>query len=92
MGLCLFVGVIFGQERPQLKTATFSERSESFLGSRYEWIESAFEFDQDLYLNEPFVCVNAEAPRPELDCIPCDWSYPGVLLSFLPFLFPFFFF
>ena len=76
---------------PQLVNGSYAERTDSFLGSKYEWVESSFEFDKDLFLNEPFVCVNAEQSCPELECVPCDWSTPGVCFSFF-FFFLFFFF
>ena len=100
VALVVIGGVLLGVcgDRPQLVRATYGERSDQFLGSKYEYIQSAFEFDQDLYLNEPYLCINSENSCPPLDCTPCDWSKPNVCVffffsfSFFPFPFSFFLF
>ena len=72
--------------RPQFVRGNYTEHHRFFLGSEYEYLQTELEFDQPLYLNEPFLCAAAELSCPPLDCIPCDWSDPKVII-FLSFIF-----
>ena len=74
---CVCDVVLCNEEgRPKLVKGTLSEGRKNFLGGEYEWIQSAFEFDQPLYLNEPIICADLEQSCPPLDCVPCDWTTP----------------
>jgi hypothetical protein len=62
--------------RPKLVKGEYDVRDEVLISSKYEFLQTSLEFDQELFMNEPFICAGGERTCPPLDCIPCDWSLP----------------
>ena len=91
--LLLCVAGVIGQddrgERPKLVANRVIPLSATVASESYEYLLTTLEFDQDVYINEPFLCPGQESDCTPADCVPCDWSGEAVcLFSFL--LFPFY--
>ena len=92
-GLILVLLVVLsstnGQEdrgpRPQLINNRVVPLSAVVASERYEYLMTTLEFDQDIYVNEPFMCPGQEEGCVERECVPCDWT--GENVSFFFFFF-----
>ena len=76
-------------ERPQL-TNNRVPLEATVESKRYEYLLTTLEFDQDLYVNEAFVCAGQEVDCTPSACVPCDWSGESVCIFFFFFFFHFF--
>ena len=68
-------------ERPQLLSNQLFFAERRVTSTDYEFAQTSFLFDQDLYLNEPFVCGKMEEECKPVECKLCDWTQNAVPLS-----------
>ena len=83
----LFLGV--SSSRPQLVGSRVLPLQAIVASEKYEYLLTTLEFDQDVYVNDPFVCAGQDQGCVKTGCEACDWS--GEMVSLLFFFFSFFF-
>ena len=67
-----------GGERPQLTNNRVVPLSATVANEYYEYLLTTLEFDQDIYVNDAFLCAGQELDCTPTECVPCDWSIEEV--------------
>ena len=60
--------------RPQLIKNRVAPLSGTVSSDYQEYLLTTLEFDQDVYVNDPFLCAGQEEDCTPSNCVPCDWS------------------
>ena len=58
---------------------------------KYSYLLTSLEFDDDVYVNDPFICSGQDEDCEVTNCKACDWSGESACLP-IDFYFYFFFF
>ena len=69
-------------ERPQLTNSRVLPLQGMVASERYEYLLTTLEFDQDVYVNDAFLCPGQDRDCVKSDCVPCDWSGEEVVVFF----------
>ena len=71
--LFCFVGNGNGQ-RPQLTKNRVLPMEATVSSEKYGYLLTTLEFDQDLYVNDAFLCPGQDRDCASTDCVACDWT------------------
>ena len=66
-------------DRPQLIGNRVVPAAATVASENYEYVLTSLEFDQDVYINDVFLCPGQEKDCAPMNCEPCDWSGESVL-------------
>ena len=79
--------------RPQLVDTRVIPLEATIASEQYGYLLNTFEFDQDVYVNQGFLCAGQDEECNPPPCVACDWSGPEVFFFFFfSFSFSFSFF
>ena len=79
--LAMAADTIVMAERPQLLSNQLFFAERKVTSSDYEFAQASFLFDQDLYVNEPFLCGKMEEDCKPVECKLCDWTKEEVSIN-----------
>ena len=68
--------------RPQLVNNRVVPLSATIGNNYKEYLLTTLEFDEDVYVNDPFLCAGQEEDCVMMECEPCDWSGNEVFFFF----------